>query len=78
MNKYLRNKEDGTIYDWNERLAAHPKCEEVTEEEAYPERFIPKKQRGRKTQVKLDTPEPEVPDTTPLELAEEASRGLPE
>jgi len=78
MNKYLRNKEDGTIYDWNERLAAHPKCEEVTEEEAYPERFIPKKQRGRKTQVKLDTPAPEVPDTTPLELAEEASRGLPE
>jgi hypothetical protein len=78
MNKYLRNKEDGTIYDWNERLAAHPKCEEVTEEEAYPERFIPKKQRGRKTRVKLDTPEPEVPDTTPLELAEEASRGLPE
>jgi len=78
MNKYLRNKEDGTIYDWNERLAAHPKCEEVTEEEAYPERFIPKKQRGRKTQVKLDTLEPSVPDTTPPELAEEASRGLPE
>jgi hypothetical protein len=38
--KYLKNKTDGTIYEWDEILAANPKCEEVTEEEAYPERFL--------------------------------------
>lgn len=39
MKRFLRNVVDGTIYDWNERLAANPKCVEVTYEEAYPERF---------------------------------------
>lgn len=38
--KYLRNIVDGTIYEWNELLAVHPKCEPVTEEQAFPERFL--------------------------------------
>jgi hypothetical protein len=76
--KYLRNKKDGFIYDWNPILAENPLCEEVTEEEAYPENHIPKAQRGRKSKLDLSTEEiPEPPVFTPPELAEEASRGLP-
>ena len=43
--RYLRNRRDGTIYHWNEILAENILCEEVTEEEAFPEKFIPKKQK---------------------------------
>ena len=38
--RYLRNIKDGFIYEWNEILASNPLCREVTEQEAYPERFI--------------------------------------
>ena len=77
--KYLRHKEDGFIYDWNPILAENPLCEEVTEEEAYPENFMPKTLRGRKPKVNLTTEDiPEPPEFTPPELAEEASKGLPE
>lgn len=75
--KWLRNKEDGTIYGWNEILAKNPTCEEVTEEQAFPERFKPKKQAKRKAQLDLTTEIPVEPDTTPVELAEEASKDLP-
>jgi hypothetical protein len=79
MARWLRNIEDGTIYGWSEILAENPKCEEVTEEQAFPERFKPKKQASRKAKLDLTTEETSVePDTTPVELAEEASRGLPE
>lgn len=43
MAKYLRNKNDGTIYPWHALLAQHESVEEVSEEEAFPERFIDKK-----------------------------------
>lgn len=83
--KYIKNKVDGTIYEWDEILAKNPKCEEVTEEQAYPERFIKaemndtvKKVRGRtKTSLSLDTEEiPEPPEFSNEELNQEASRGL--
>lgn len=78
-NRWLKNKKDGTIYEWNAILADNPLCEEITEEQAFPERFVPKAQRGRKAKIKLDTKDvPQEPDNTPIELAEEASRGLPE
>lgn len=38
---FIRVKKDGFIYDYNEIMAANPSCEVVTEEVAYPERFIP-------------------------------------
>jgi hypothetical protein len=53
----------------------------VTEEEAFPEKFIPKKQKGRKSDLDLTTPEeaiPEAPPVTNEEVNAEASRGLPE
>lgn len=76
MARWLRNKRDGEIYEWDEILAENPITEEVTEEQAFPEKHIPKKQKGRKTKVKLETEIPAEPDDTSPELAEEATRGL--
>ena len=81
--RYLRNKVDGFIYEWNETLARHPMCEEVTEEEAYPERFAPasvvEKAKRRTIRIELSTDDiPEPPVYTSPELSADASRGLPE
>lgn len=80
--RYLRNKDDGTIYEWHRILAQNPKCVEVSEEEAFPERFVPAKQRGRKSKLKLDT-EAEVIDEADKKvtqageaLGKDASTGL--
>lgn len=77
MARFLRNKRDGFIYDWNPILAENPICEEVTEEQAYPERFVPKTQKGRKSKLALETEDvPEEPVVINEELNIEASRGL--
>ena len=74
--RYLRNINDGFIYEYNEVLAANPLCREVTEEEAYPERFIPDGQKGRKPKVNLATEEiPEAPKGN-ADINAEASRNL--
>ena len=39
---YIRVKRDGFIYPFNEILAENPDCEVVSEEVAFPERFVPK------------------------------------
>jgi len=84
--RYLKNNVDGTIYEWSEILAENPKCIEVTEEEAYPERFlkpemteaVDKVRKRTKKALDLATEEvPEPPPYTDPELAIEASRGLP-
>jgi hypothetical protein len=76
--RYLRNRRDGTIYEWDAILAENPLCEEVTEQEAYPEKFIPPAQKARKSKLKLDTEEvPEAPEVVNEELNLEASKGLP-
>ena len=75
--RWLRNIKDGEIYGWNEILAENPLTEEVTEEEAFPEKHMPKKQKGRPKKVNLETKNiPDPKGTTPPELAEEASKGL--
>lgn len=81
MQKYLRNKNDGFIYDWNPILAKHPLCEEVTEEIAFPERFKPK---GRKAKavLPLDTDQTLIDEALglnahPEELLRELNRGWP-
>tara|TARA_Y100000114_G_scaffold39508_1_gene35156 strand:+ start:892 stop:1206 length:315 start_codon:yes stop_codon:yes gene_type:complete len=77
MTRWLRNIKDGEIYGWNAILAENPLTEEVTEEEAFPEKHIPKKQRGRSAKVDLKTEKiPDPKGETPPELAEEASKGL--
>ena len=77
MARYLRNIKDGFIYDWNPILAENPMCEEISEQEAFPEKFVPKTQKGRKSKLALETVDvPEEPVVTNEELNIEASRGL--
>ncbi len=72
--RWLRNINDGFIYGWDEYIAQNPLVEEVTEEEAFPDRF-PKKRI--KKFVPKEKPVYKQKETPP-ELAAEASRGLPE
>jgi len=77
--RYLRNKRDGTIYEWDAILAENPMCEEVSEQDAFPEKFIPKKQKGRKTGLVLETeviPEESIDVGNP-DINADASRNLP-
>ena len=77
MTRWLRNIKDGEIYGWNEILAENPLTEEVTEEQAFPEKFIKKKQKGRKTKVNLKTAViPAEEKAVNIELAEEATKGI--
>jgi len=86
--RYLRNKKDGFIYEWNEILAANALCEEVSEQELFPERFITpaveeqieqvvKTRAKKKSKLDLTTDEiPEIPVFSSEELNIDASRGL--
>jgi len=80
--RYLKNKVDGFIYEWNEILAKNPKCEEVTEEEAFPERFVtPAVEKAKRRTKKLDLSGDDTGENTPYtppELAADAARGLSE
>ena len=80
--RYLRNKNDGFIYEWHPILANNELCEEVTEEEAYPERFVNSSvEKARKRTKKLDLSSDDIdepPVYTSPELAADASRNLPE
>lgn len=88
MTRYLRNKVDGFIYGWNPILAANPKCEEVTEEEAFPEKFVKpeqvekvKKTRARRKTKPLDLSTDDTdenPQYVAPEIEQDASRNLPE
>lgn len=82
MTKYLRNVKDGTIYEWHPVLAKNALCQEVTEEEAFPERFATpavEKAKRRTKKIDLSTDDiPEPPVYTSPELSADASRDLPE
>lgn len=41
MKLWLKHIEDGMLYDWHPILAKHPKLVEVTDEEAFPEKYAP-------------------------------------
>ena len=76
--RYLRHINDGTIYEWDEILADNELTEEVTELQAFPEKFVPKKQKKRKAKLSLTTKK--IPEQAPkvnVELAAEASKGWP-
>lgn len=78
MTKLLRCKTNGFIFEYNERLASFPEWEEVTEQQAYPERFSPVDLSKREVQVDITIPEEvvEAPVTAPPELIAEASRAF--
>lgn len=80
MPRYLRNKKDGFIYEWDPILDKNSLCEEVSEEEAFPERFLDKAKRGRKRKSSLNLATDDVSEPasfTSLELSIDASRRLP-
>jgi len=74
--RWLRNKVDGYIYEWNPILAENPRCEEVTEEQAYPERFVSAKIKARKPLVDIGDVDPGEPPKGNVDVNQEASRGL--
>ena len=74
--RWLRNKKDGEIYGWNEILADNPLTEEVTEEQAFPEKFMTKEQKSRKPKVNLKTKNIPTKKVSKVELEEEATRNI--
>ena len=75
--RWLRNIKDGTIYAYSEYLAGNPSVTEVSEEQAFPERFVPAKQRGRVAKVSLEGADaPKEPPVTNMALAEEVTKDL--
>lgn len=84
--RWLKHEDDGYIFGWTPGLAAHPKLREVSKEEAFPDKYAPKKlvaKAKRRTKKKpgldLSTSDiPAPPDTSNPELSQDASKGLPE
>ena len=85
--RYLKSRKDGTIFERDDILAARPDMYEVTEQEAFPERFIPvavveavAEKRGRPRRAALDMTTvaiPEPPAQVNDALNADASRDLP-
>lgn len=85
MKYFLFNPKNNDIYDYDERLARNPVWVKITEEQAYPERFLKPevvekvaeeaKKRGR-PRLALETDLPAEAPTTPPELAADAARGF--
>lgn len=67
--RYLRSNTNGMVFEWNAILARNPNVKEVTEQEAYPERFAPVDLAKRDKVVDLSVPEEIV--TPPPEVASE-------
>ena len=85
--RWLKNTVDGTIYRWNEILAANPKCEEVTHEQAFPEQYakpevkkrISAARRGKSAPLVDDNKiAPDEVDNILKDLSADASKGLPQ
>ena len=79
--RWLRHVDDHQVFHYTDILAKHPKMEEVPEEIAFPEKFMPVAQKGRKAKVDLSTSDEEVKKTKPKkktksELAADAGKGL--
>jgi hypothetical protein len=85
--RYLKSRIDGWIFEWDPILDKNPNLFEVSEQEAYPERFIPtqaieavaaKRTRKKAEPLNLITDDiPQEPDYSNEALNAEASRGLP-
>jgi len=84
MDKWLKHRVDGYIFPWTESLSKHPQLVEVTEEEAFPEKFVPKKlakKAATRKQKALNVSTDDIPETPAYsspELNSDASQGLPE
>jgi hypothetical protein len=52
MQRWLKHRGDGTVYDWNEYLAKHPMLYEVSDEELFPEKYAPPQIIAKMEQIK--------------------------
>ena len=90
--RYLKVIKDGWVFEWDAILALNPACMEVTEQEAYPERFADpvvvaevvaeRKKRGRPalalaTEEAVVTAAEEPVVVAPDELAAQIARLMP-
>lgn len=82
--RWLRHTDDGFIYGWTEDLAKHPKLREVSDEEAFPEKYIPTETtaritKGRAKPVKVEAPVlPEKPLMSTEEILASMAPAQPE
>lgn len=81
-DKYLKSKRFGDVYIWHELYAKNEDLYEVTEEEAFPERFMPDSAKTRSSIIadKLATPDKDIEKATtgtPPELSKDAAKNLP-
>jgi|TARA_Y100000310_G_C20699197_1_gene828094 hypothetical protein len=80
--RFLRHVVDGQIFSYTPAMAGNPAVEEVTEKQAFPERFLTKAQKARKGKLDLSTDDKAVEAAvkpkkkTKADLAADASRGL--
>lgn len=80
MTQHIRLKMTGEIFDYHPVLAQNPACEVVSEEDAFPERYMPAgtKRRRRTSKLNFTTEDiPEAPPYTSPEINIDASRNLP-
>jgi len=56
MTRWLKNRSNGVIYEWDPILANNPKCEEVSEEIAFPEKFLTPAIKSRVAQFSEEIP----------------------
>lgn len=80
--RYLKSKKHGDVYIWHELTAKNEDLYEVTEQEAFPERFMPESAKTRSSTLadKLATPDQDIEKATtgtPPELSKDAAKGLP-
>lgn len=76
MIKYMRSRANGVVFPWNERMAKNPNVEVISEQEAFPERFIPEAFKGIPQRVDISIPKEvvEAPPQVAPELLQEASK----
>lgn len=77
MTRWLRHKTDGTIYEWDKYLDKHPKLEEVSEEIAFPEKFLTPGIAARVAQFAEEIPAAEEVANIVASLEVEASESAP-
>lgn len=80
--RYLKSRKQGDVYVFHELTARNEDLYEVTEEEAFPERFMPEsaKTRSSKLADKLATSDKVIDQATTgtsPELSKDAAKGLP-
>lgn len=75
--RWLKNIKDGSIYAYSDLLAGNPAVKEVSQEEAFPEKFTPDYVRAVKSRVGLDISDvDDAPKQVNVELGQEVAADI--